>query len=803
VVLPKVIYGPVTNETHTSGTLNASVDLKGGPEVTSCQFQYGTNTSYGSSVPCSPPTPYPSNTSISADVSSLTPETTYHYRVVLTTVNGTRNGADQTYTPRAVHGVATDPATSVTTTTVALNGSFLGEGEDVHYYFEWGAGSALGNRTAVPPGVLQATPIGEQDVSFSLSHLKPATAYSFRLVADDSFGTTIGSVQTFSTMGRNQFAAYYGSSGSGDGQLKEPSDVAVDNSTGDVYVADEGNHRVVRLDSSGNFLSAWGWGVGGGTGFEVCEVNCGSGIAGTDPGQLSKPVFIEVDNSSGPSRGDVYVADETRGDVQKFGPAGELVNTWGNKGAMDFAGDGPIEGITVDDQGALFVASTEVLPVSTEPHWTEIGQDGVFRQKISTARGEHYLGAPNGAGIDVGSLGTFYQASEYGGVNFAPPGLSDGVERDGTFGNPTGLAVNRGTGDLYVDHGAFVVQFLASDACFASNTTVGECVRADQFGVGKLNSARGIAFTPSTGTVYVANSGSDDIALFNPLPAPGVTTDGAESSDAVSATLRGHVKPFGSATITDCYFEYGTDSTLALGMLPCTQSTPITGESDVSADVSGLSPFTSYRYRLVAIESDGQGFPSYGRERSVTTVPSGSPTVRQMTVSDVTTTSARLGATINPNFSATTYTVEYGVSTAYESRTASSEAIGGDGNDHSISVVVNGLTPGTDYDVRVVASNFSGTTSGAATFTTEGGSATTSTEANAGNHSSRGVPSGGNCKKLASKARAARQRAREARLRAKRTPGSTALKAHAKRIARKARVLTRKATACEDEKASR
>ena len=33
-LLPKVTYGAVTNQTQTAGTLNASVDLNGGPEVT-------------------------------------------------------------------------------------------------------------------------------------------------------------------------------------------------------------------------------------------------------------------------------------------------------------------------------------------------------------------------------------------------------------------------------------------------------------------------------------------------------------------------------------------------------------------------------------------------------------------------------------------------------------------------------------------------------------------------------------------------------------------------------------------------
>ena len=95
IVLPKITNVPVTNQTHTSGTLNASIDLNSGPNVTSCEFQYGPNTGYGSIAPCSPPAPYSGPTSISTDLTGLTPEATYHYRVVLTTANGTAKGADR------------------------------------------------------------------------------------------------------------------------------------------------------------------------------------------------------------------------------------------------------------------------------------------------------------------------------------------------------------------------------------------------------------------------------------------------------------------------------------------------------------------------------------------------------------------------------------------------------------------------------------------------------------------------------------------------------------------------------------
>ena len=138
---------------------------------------------------------------------------------------------------------------------------------------------------------------------------------------------------------------------------------------------------MVEFDAEGDFVAAWGWGVGGGAGFEVCTNGCQAGLEGTGRGEFEAPAFIEVDNSSGPSRGDVYVGDTERGDVQRVRSSGGLLEGWGEGGSIDFNGDGPIEGIAVDNSGSLFVGSTLIPPVSTEPRWIEIGPDGVSGRK--------------------------------------------------------------------------------------------------------------------------------------------------------------------------------------------------------------------------------------------------------------------------------------------------------------------------------------------------------------------------------------------------------------------------------------
>ena len=210
-IVPKISYGEVTEATHTSATLHAIVDPNEGGNVISCSFEYGTDTSYSlGTEPClnasgeevgTPGSPIETPTQVHANISSLTTETTYHYRVVAGNVNGARKGADQTFTPHAVAGLSTEAATQTGPTSATLNASFTGDGEDTHYYFEWGETTAYGNDTAVPPGLDAGSPTGPEPttLSFGLTGLNPESTYYYRVVAKNGVGTSYGEAQPILT----------------------------------------------------------------------------------------------------------------------------------------------------------------------------------------------------------------------------------------------------------------------------------------------------------------------------------------------------------------------------------------------------------------------------------------------------------------------------------------------------------------------------------------------------------------------------------------------------------------------------
>jgi hypothetical protein len=80
--------------------------------------------------------------------------------------------------------------------------------------------------------------------------------------------------------------------------------------------------------------------------------------------------------------------------------------------------------------------------------------------------------------------------------------------------------------------------------------------------------------------------------------------------------------------------------------------------------------------------------------------------------SNVTTDAATLAGTVNPGGGATTYHFEYGTSTSYGSQTSDGNA-GSGATDGDVLANVTGLSAGTAYHYRLVATNAAGTVNGA------------------------------------------------------------------------------------------
>jgi YVTN family beta-propeller protein len=205
--------------------------------------------------------------------------------------------------------------------------------------------------------------------------------------------------------------------------------------------------------------------------------------------------------------------------------------------------------------------------------------------------------------------------------------------------------------------------------------------------------------------------------------APTCTTDEASDITYDSARLNGTVIPNGVAT--DAYFEYGITTTPITYPISTTLQPIGNGITSVaiSATVSSLTPNTLYNFRVVG--TNGPLTTTYGNNLTFTTIalPPPPPTCTTNDATNITRTSAALNGTVNPNGYDVTYCYfDYGTSESYGSHQDVASLPGSGTSPISVTANVLSLSPITQYNFRVVATNAGGTTNGLnQTFTTTAG----------------------------------------------------------------------------------
>ena len=199
VVVPSVETGkaPRSAITRTTATLMAITDGDGGS--CSFRFQYGETEALGSQSvahPCGA-----GSEEVSATIEGLHAGTVYYYRVLGESEGAANPGLVKSFeTPPAVEDVSTGVAIAVGTEGATLTGTLLPGGVDAHYFFEWGTTTDYGSRSPVAPADAGS---GETSVKAeaTLTGLLPNTTYDYRIVTENSFGTTAGLNETLTTSG--------------------------------------------------------------------------------------------------------------------------------------------------------------------------------------------------------------------------------------------------------------------------------------------------------------------------------------------------------------------------------------------------------------------------------------------------------------------------------------------------------------------------------------------------------------------------------------------------------------------------
>lgn len=526
--------------------------------------------------------------------------------------------------------------------------------------------------------------------------------------------------------------------------ISGPWSLAVDESSGDVYVADGANYRVEKFSPSGEFLLMFGKAVNK-TKIEalapeaeqnVCTevevelgAECQAGTAASTPGAFAGPepiMDLAVDSSSGPSAGDVYVADYEDHLVTKFNQAGKLVESWGDNGSGESANGqlarpmgkptenfgGWFNGIVVNANGNLWVDGTG----SETQRLFEFNQDGSL---ITDWIAKGYLGQSpfdplEFGGIAIDPEGNLYlpDGSYY---KFDPAGILLGIVNSTKRGYARGVAIDS-SDNFYVNEEEAPGTIFVYPSCHPRNVLNGGCVSSESFGSNHpADGALAVNSASPGDTLYAAERVGGQVFAFSRVTVPGVVSDPPADATLASATLEGSVNPSGIA-LKECFFEFGESESYGQ-KIACEESVGQIGSGQtaalVRASATGLQAGKTYHYRLVAINANNVNEPSVGVD-----VAFGPPLVLSESSLDVSATSAIAQAEVSPENVDAHVRVEYGFDTSYGLSSAGSDF--GD-IEQSVSVPLQGLSSESVYHYRFVVENVFGIVDGPDRMFTTGG----------------------------------------------------------------------------------
>jgi len=541
----------------------------------------------------------------------------------------------------------------------------------------------------------------------------------------------------------------------GQGILTHPYGLGIDQSNGDVYVADFGSNRVYKFDSSGTLVTEFG------SGGEVDG-------AGT-PQSFDGISGIAVDNS-GPPPHDVYVASSSAGIVDKFDSLGTYICQITGMGSATAspsecdpsdptpagsAGFSLPAGVAVDSEGNVYIGE---IPSSNVDVFNSSGR---YLRSFHVQPGMDN-GEPSGpASLAVDGAGNVYTAdpdapsSEAlgGGAHVydvaGAPNTTIGCPATPTEGCPavyTSLLKEfRGPGALRNPTGdptSIAVDPHGEDIFVGDNTLKGNGLidrynqtgeQLERFGTDASpplsRNLSGIGIYGRTGQVYVSDTENGVIDVFgSPFARPVVVSSTATDIERTQATLNGAVNTE-TAKLADCHFDYGLTESYngaGSGATPCVPAPsaipPDSTNHAVSANLSGLTPDRIYHFRISVTTNDSVVI--HGADRTFTTKPN-QPTATTGNASPITDTGAMLTATVNPQGATTeggTYycSLEWGTDTTYSGGgVPCSPSPSWESNDTAVSASVNSLKPDMLYHFQVVVRTPGGMVAGGdRTFTT-------------------------------------------------------------------------------------
>ncbi len=216
--------------------------------------------------------------------------------------------------------------------------------------------------------------------------------------------------------------------------------------------------------------------------------------------------------------------------------------------------------------------------------------------------------------------------------------------------------------------------------------------------------------TNSTGTGY----GADSTFTTKPLSTPTITTNAIINVTGTTAGCGGNISSDGGAAVTARGIVWSTSANPTTSL--STKTSNGSGTGSFSANMTGLSPATSYYVRAYAVNNQGT---AYGSESTFTTAAPSLPTITTIPITSVTSFTASGGGSVTSDGGGAitargvVWSTSSSPTTALSTKTTDGTGVG------SFSSNISGLTDKTTYYYRAYATNVTGTSYGTElTFTT-------------------------------------------------------------------------------------
>ena len=488
--------------------------------------------------------------------------------------------------------------------------------------------------------------------------------------------------------------ATFGMAGSGNGEFKDPDGVAVNQESGDVYVADRGNNRVERFSSTGEYEAQFD----------------GPGFSG--PGDIAIDNACHYHGKSGseckslyPSNGDVYVATA----ASRLGNNGAVIDKFNEAGVYIEQVDGGVggynrlalEAFAMDGSGNLWVEEWSPQLFGLVVEYSETGAiERDFTEDQGSGSPALAVDSADNVYLRRGFLNEQAKLGKFN-LNWEQQAASETEAIVGV----SALAVDLATNDLYVAQGASLAQY----------GPFGEPFSAPLFrspAHGSTLSASAIAVNSTSHAVYVTDSSMNRVDVFGLGPVS--TEPGAAEAKVEGETVRLEGELEGGES--GFYFAYNDNGGCGGAGTTLEDTAAGTVKKSVKIARGLLEPGAQYKVCLVATNVYGEVFGS----PSTFQAPAVSPFVEEVSSTGIAPFEATLKANVNPEKQDTKCVFEYAKSgEPYGPEVPCEPADLGSGyGRQSASLHLENLEGGTAYEYRVVVKNATGTSEGAGHFTT-------------------------------------------------------------------------------------